>query len=269
VLGDVWEVSVLRSVMVVGLSISFVSLIAMIFFNDDMTLGDESEALTENTIIERRADATVMEDQLEDSRIIHNQSGLRNVNTIIPVILVGSNVIIGFGAGMTIKFFPQFFKDIYSLQPIGVNLIYGFTAIATGLSALVAQKYSETRGRAFMIFTVQGVATFCLFLIALYPPLFILVLIFIVRGSLMNASQPLSRSILMDVVPKRHRGKWNSLEAIAWGLFWNVSAVLGGFLIGDSNYQLCFFVTTGLYVIGTLPILILIPLVKKETAKAL
>ena len=81
----------------------------------------------------------------------------------------------------------------------------------------------------------------------------------------MNASQPLSRSILMDVVPKKHRGGVNALQALAWGLFWNVSAALGGFLIGPANdFRLCLVITGTIYVIGTLPILILIPLVSRE-----
>ena len=81
----------------------------------------------------------------------------------------------------------------------------------------------------------------------------------------MNASQPLSRSILMDVVPKNHRGKVNSLEALAWGLFWNVSAVVGGFLIGPTNnFRLNFIVTMGIYIFGTLPIILLFRSVAQE-----
>ncbi|MFX0211280.1 MAG: hypothetical protein ACFFDT_35190, partial [Candidatus Hodarchaeota archaeon] len=53
--------------------------------------------------------------------------------------------------------------------------------------------------------------------------------------------------------------------ALAWGFFWNFSAVIGGFLIGDdNNFRLCFLITAGLYIIGTLPILLLIPKVPKE-----
>ena len=115
-----------------------------------------------------------------------------------------------------------------------------------------------------MIFVVQFLATICLVFITFYPALIFLIPLFILRGSLMNAAQPLSRSILMDVVPKRHRGKWNSLETIAWGLFWNASAVIGGFLIGDNNFRLCFSITAGIYFLGTIPILLLIPLVHKE-----
>jgi MFS family permease len=180
-----------------------------------------------------------------------------------------SNLLIGFGAGMTIKFFPVFFMTIYTLTPILVQMIMAGTSILTGVTSIIAQRLSQRSGRAggraAMIFTVQGLATMCLFIIALYPPVFILIPIFLARGSLMNASQPLSRSILMDVVPKKHRGIVNSVQALAWGLFWNVSAALGGFLIGsDNNFQLCFLITASIYVIGTLPILILVPLVSRE-----
>ena len=65
--------------------------------------------------------------------------------------------------------------------------------------------------------------------------------------------KPLSRSILMDIVPKKHRAKVNSIQTIAWGLFWNFSAVLGGYLVGDVrpfNFRLNFLVTAIIYVLG-------------------
>lgn len=244
--GDVWEINVLKSVMIFGLLISMISLVIMVFFDDKKSLGLAS-------------------DHLEPSNVEDHHHQNENSNKLIILIILASNLIIGFGAGMTVKFFPIFFMKTYDLAPIGVQMIMGATSICTGFTSLIAQKSSRKRGRAEMIFLVQGMATVCLIIIAFYPPIFILVPIFLARGSLMNASQPLSRSILMDVVPKKNRGKINSLEALAWGMFWNVSAVIGGFLIGPTNnFQLCFFFTSGLYVIGTLIILLIIPLVAKE-----
>ena len=208
-------------------------------------MGDDSESIFENK---------------EQDKDLKPSKATRKV----PILLVTSNVIIGIGAGMTIKFFPVFFRSIYNLQPVAVQLIMGSTFIFTGIFSVLAQQFSLSRGRAEMIFVVQFLATICLVFITSYPALYFLVPLFILRGSLMNAAQPLSRSILMDVVPKRHRGKWNSLETIAWGLFWNASAVIGGFLIGDNNFRLCFMITAGVYFVGTIPILLLIPLVHKE-----
>ena len=244
-LGDIWEIQILKIVMIFGLLISMSSLVIMLRFDDKKSLGKASEHL--------------------DLVSTSDNNDISQVSLLIVIILLISNLIIGFGAGMTIKFFPIFFMKQYSLTPIPVQLIMGTTSIITGFASIYTQKSSLKRGRAEMIFVVQGIATVCLFVISFYPPLIILVPIFLARGSLMNASQPLSRSILMDVVPKRNRGKVNSLQALAWGMFWNFSAAIGGFLIGpNNNFRFCFIVTTSLYIIGTLLILIIIPLVSKE-----
>ena len=251
ILGDEWALGELKSVMIIGIAISMISLIILLFFDDRKSLGVESEEINANH-----------EDEENNSGV---QNSYMRKSLIIVIILLSSNLIIGFGAGMTIKFFPVFFRNVYLLAPISVQLIMGGTGIATGFTSILAQRMSLRNGRAVVIFIVQGIATMCLFIIAMYPPILLLIPIFLARGSLMNASQPLSRSILMDVVPKKHRGAVNALQALAWGLFWNVSAALGGFLIGsEDNFRLCFLITGFIYVIGTLLILFLIPLVSRE-----
>lgn len=244
-LGDKWDIEILRTVMAAGISVSLLSTIVLFFFKDSESLGDESEVVYQ---------ATEQEQNRKSKKI--------------AILLVTSNVLIGMGAGMSIKFFPVFFRSLYDLQPVSVQLIMGATSIFTGIMGIIAQKFSRQKGRGEMIFFVQFSATICLVFIGFYPAVVFLIPLFILRGSLMNAAQPLSRSILMDVVPKRHRGKWNSVETIAWGLFWNASAVIGGFLIGDNNFQRCFFITAGIYVIGTIPILLMIPLVNKEISNS-
>ncbi len=239
--GNEWEIPILRAVMLIGLLISGFSLVALLIMNDDKSIGDESETIYES-----------------------DKDGNKNTSTLITVIIIGSNLIIGFGAGMTIKFFPIFFIKIYNLNPIPVNLISGLTFIFTGIASIISQRLSLKRGRVQMMVIVQLIATFCLYIISTYPPIIWLAVLYIARGSLMNASQPLSRSILMDVVAKRHRGKINSIEALAWGLFWNISAALGGVLIDKYDFSFTFQITSAIYFFATLPLLILVPIVKNE-----
>lgn len=80
----------------------------------------------------------------------------------------------------------------------------------------------------------------------------------------MRAADPLSRSIVMDYVPKKKRGLYNSIEGIAWGFFWNFSAMLGGYLIEKYDYNLCFIITSIIYLVATLMILLIVPLVERE-----
>jgi MFS family permease len=264
IFGDEWDLSILKLVMMVGLIFSIISLVSMFFFNDKKSLEEPIEivSLTPESGPDQKK-YSVPEPKIESLPTKRTLPKIRTKH--IPYILVGCNIIIGLGAGMTIKFFPVFFMEEYVLSPIVVQIIFGLTSIATGLSGLLAQKLSKTNGRPQIIFLAQAIATACLGVIAAYPPLWMLIIVFILRGSLMNASQPLSRSILMDIVPKEKRGIWNSLEALAWGLFWNVSAVVGGYLIGPTkNFRLNFSVTIVIYVFGTLPIILLFKSVAHE-----
>jgi sugar phosphate permease len=253
-LGDKWDISILKSVMLVGIIISLISTFTLFLFRDDRSMGHESESLY------HKSHEDEDEDEDEDEKIKLNKKAKR-----IPILLVTSDIIVGMGAGMSIKFFPVFFRSIYNMQPISVQLIMGITAIFTGVIGILIQKLSLKKGRVEMMLAVKILSTLCLIAIGFYPAVILLVPLFIMRGSLMNAAHPLSRSILMDVIPKRNRGKWNSVETVAWGLFWNASAVVGGFLIGDNNFQRCFSITAGLYLISVIPTLMLIPLVHKET----
>ena len=49
------------------------------------------------------------------------------------------------------------------------------------------------------------------------------------RMAFANATRPLLRSILMDHVAKRHRGKINALESVR-AMSWSGSAALGGYV---------------------------------------
>ncbi|WP_372808070.1 MFS transporter [Pontiella sp.] len=247
-LGNTWELSILRRVMTAGLGFAMVSIFLLAGLKERHTLGDESESVHHAPGAERHQAA-------------------RKGQRFVPMTILLANFIVGMGAGMTVKFFPVFFRDIYNLSPVQVQLILTLTfAVSAGLGIL-AQRISKKRGRAQMIVLVQALAIGCLASIAFYPAVIWLVPLFALRNALMNASQPLSRSIIMDFVPKKNRGTWNALQSVAWGIFWSASAVLGGFLIGDGNFRQCFLITAGVYAIGTLPILFIIPFVEQERSR--
>jgi MFS family permease len=269
--GDEWDLGILRNVMFFGFLLSLVSLGLMWVFNDAHSLGEESESLIEaaESVGETPEPILKMDSSEMPNRRLFPKPKRGLLSRIelrhVPYILIICNIIIGLGAGMTIKFFPVFFMEDYDMSPILVQIINALTFFFTGAAGLLAQHFSKSRGRPQMIFSVQFSATLCLIAIAFYPPLWALVIIFILRGSLMNAAQPLSRSILMDIIPKEKRGKWNSFEALAWGLFWNFSAVVGGYLIGsENNFRRNFLVTAGIYVLGTLPLILLFRVVSRE-----
>jgi MFS family permease len=250
ILGDVWEIPILKTVILTGVLFSVTSVIFSLFMNDELTLGEESEALNQ---------------QIKDNRGNDRSNGSFLGTYYIPTLLMTSSLLIGIGAGMTVRFFPVFFKEQYTMLPILVNAVMGTTTVATAILSVITQRIALRIGRIETMFLSQGTAVIALVGIIFYPPLIILIPLFIYRGASMNATNPLNRSIAMDLIPKKHRGKWNALDQLSFSLFWNLSAGIGGFIIGpENNFRACFIGTAFVYTVATLMLLFLFGKVEKE-----
>ncbi|MFX1254473.1 MAG: MFS transporter [Promethearchaeota archaeon] len=266
-LGDYWGVEVLRSLLFFGAMIWFLGFISTLFMRDSRALGKESES--------------------ENSRPTqYNENQVAQSSFKVPIIIVISGIIIGFGAGMTVQYFPLFFRDEifpgYGLRPTQWYLILGTAQIVSGFVGIIAQRVSKRIGRVETMFSFQGIAVLALVMIipnpiwgfigtifgvpawAIIPPLLPVIFLFIFRNAFMNASNPLSRTIVMDKIAKRHRGKWNALEQLAWGFLWSFSAGIGGLIVEGWGYYACFTITATLYTIATLIILLIRKDVQKE-----
>ncbi len=244
ILGDTWKLETLRIVIFLAAILVTLSSITNLFMSDKNALGEESESIT--------------------SRKNNLQNNQKESSFGIPIVLIFSGLIVGFGAGMTVAFFGPFFKEEYAVRPILVSIIFFFTQLTTGFSGIIGQKISKRLGLIETMFFLQMSAIYALAFITKYPPLLILIPLFIARSALMNSSAPLSRTIIMDRIAKRHRGKWNALEFVAFGFFWNVSAAVGGWIIENYSYVVCFTITATLYTLATLPLLALFGKVGKE-----
>ena len=113
---------------------------------------------------------------------------------------------------------------------------------------------------------MKGVGIGLLVAIALCPlqRAYVVLPMCLLRTWLMNAPLALSKSVLNDYVPKRHRAKWSSLEAINTST-WAGSAALGGLLSDHIGYRHTFLVTAGLQAVGLLLYVPLASLVVMET----
>ena len=118
-------------------------------------------------------------------------------------------------------------------------------------------KVAKYIGKIESIILVQLIAIVCLVIIAMIPPLIIVVPIFLLRGAFMNSSQPVKNAIVMDLVPKKNRGIYQSLEVLSQNFFWSLSAGIGGFLLSYFNFSILYIATATIYVVGTLPYLLI------------
>jgi len=87
--------------------------------------------------------------------------------------------------------------------------------------------------------------------------------IFVIRTALMNGPKALTRSIIMDQVPKEHRAKWSSLESFNTAS-WSGSAFIGGVLVDRFGILNNFYATSCLQAVALIPVLFILKRIPKE-----
>jgi MFS family permease len=186
---------------------------------------------------------------------------------LVPAAIAVSDIITGLASGMTIKFFPIYFIDSLLLQPLEVQTIYLISPILITITAPLCTKLSGFVGRIWATCIYKAIGVICLCLLSYFTAqgastLFLCV-IYLVRTAFMNSTKPLTKSIMMDVVPKNQRGRWQSLESIN-SATWSGSAAVGGWLIDKYGFTGIFMATAALQLCATFPLLAISPFVPKE-----
>eukprot|EP00605_Chrysophyceae_sp_TOSAG23-4_P001161 GSChrysophyteH1.ASY1.ANO1.1269.1 assembled CDS len=184
---------------------------------------------------------------------------------LVPAMISMSDVITGLASGMTVKFFPIFFLHVLQMDPIQVQTIYLISPFLIAFSAPILQGLSRKYGRILVTCCVKSLGVILLFAMAVltikvskHQPgaiwVWTIILIYLVRTALMNSTKPLTKSILMDFVPKHQRGRWQSLESVNMAT-WSGSAVLGGYLIDEYGFAGIFCATAVMQACAMIPLL--------------
>lgn len=184
---------------------------------------------------------------------------------LVPYLLLAAEMITSVGAGMTVKFFGLWFKNVYHFSPRDLALLQATTPVA--IAAAVQALQTSTRlcpcgpVPVMLAFWLTSIA--CLLAMTVVTDWRALVVLHLVRTAFANCKEPLSRAILADVIPSEKRGRWNAVHSLT-GMTWTGSAALGGVLCDRYGYGKTFVVTAGLYVVAACFWLPLIKCVPKE-----
>lgn len=295
-LGDDWDLYHLRIVIYVGLVLEIVTSVVMMFFDDRKALdensgddgedddddndgsntrGDDDQGGNGTTTGRRRStegpdEVFTDEEPLGGGDVPPASTSLRQRQRWVPYIVFAQGLIFAMGSGMTVKFFPLFFKDEVGMSPSQVQIVYVIVpfvmVLASTLCTRLAGPVGFGRVQTMLLFSSLGVSmlyAMVFFKSYLDHHPFLLVPVYVLRTSLMNASYPIQESILMDFVPKKERARWKSLDSVA-SASWCGSAALGGWLADKYDYTYTFLITAVLQTIGILVWCLLLPLVPRE-----
>ncbi|CAJ1354629.1 unnamed protein product [Effrenium voratum] len=173
------------------------------------------------------------------------------------------------GAGMTIKFFPLFFRVDYHFTPLELCILDFAYPLCISVMMELCQRLSKRMGRLSAIAFFHFFGALFLWALSYSHPLSLVLPLFLLRGALMNARGPIVRAVVMDLVPSDMRGRWNSIQSMQ-AFSWSGSAALGGYLVDlAGDYRFTFVVTAGIYsfaFLGYIPIALLWP--KRQRSEA-
>ena len=267
-IGDEWGLYHLRIVIYVGLGFAVLYSILMLFFDDAKAL-DESSRPENQEAVQLEAGDDGDEEARAAAVLTAEITALQRRQRWIPWIIFIQGLISAIGSGMTVKFFPLFFKDEVGMTPSQVQVIYVTSPIMIVIcSALISKlaSYGFGRVQATLLFSSLGVGL--LFSMVFFKSYLdghpiVLVPIYILRTALMNCSYPLQESILMDFVPKQERARWMSLDSVA-SFGWCGSAAFGGWLSDKYDYTYTFLITAIIQGVGVAVWALLLPLVPRK-----
>ena len=219
----------------------------------------------------------VLRESLLPPRVVDNgTTGIRDTS-LVPYLFFASDLFLAFGSGMTVKFFPLFFKNSVGLSPRGVSAVFMITPLVMAAASFAAQRVATWIGLKIgdvgrgciwtaILFKTAGIGF--LLLMTLAPSLWTnppaIVTIYIVRTALMNCVSPLQKSVFNDHIDKKHRGKWNGLDAIR-GFGWSGSAYVGGLLVDGSGYGSSFALTAAIQFCGVSILCWLLPFLRPRS----
>jgi len=162
--------------------------------------------------------------------------------------LAAPNIIIGFGAAMLIPYLNLFFKGKFPISDAALGVLFSLAAVTTGVATVIGPRIAERLGGKIkaVVFT-QGGSLLFLLMMGFAPLFWISGLAFLIRGALMNLSNPLYSAFAMEQTPERERGAVNSVMQLMWEVGWTVGPYLSGVVQARYGFAPLFLSTATLY----------------------
>ncbi len=159
--------------------------------------------------------------------------------------------IIGFGAGWVIPFFQLYYLLKFHVDVADIAWLFAATQVSMGMSFFLIPALAERRGSVGTVTGTWGAATVTLAAIPLAPTFLTAAPLHLVRMALMNASSPISDSLMMGAVRPRDRGKAAGLTRFMWTAMNGVGQTFTGDLMAK-NLDLPFVITVSCYIVATI-----------------
>lgn len=155
--------------------------------------------------------------------------------------------LIGSGAGLVIPFFNLYFARRFACTSGQVGSFFSVSQVITAVAALAGPMLARRFGLLKSVTWLQLASLPFLVTLGFEKTLWVAVLSFWARNSLMQAASPLLNAFAMKAVPPELRARTTGLTNTVWYLGWAASASLSGWILTHYGYEYPYYLTALLY----------------------
>lgn len=168
---------------------------------------------------------------VKGEKIVHSFDPLRVIREkpklLIKLLL--PSLIISVGAGLFMPFMNVFFREVHGQSDQTIGTLFAWGSLAMGAGLLLAPAIADRIGKIQLVVLTQGLAIPFMVLLG-FAPFTFSALAYYVRMALMNMSNPIYQTFVMEKVGPSDRTTVASLTSMVWNSGRAFSPSISGWL---------------------------------------
>jgi MFS family permease len=149
-------------------------------------------------------------------------------NPILLGKLIMPTFITSIGAGLIMPFMNVFFRVVHNQPDPVIGTLFAWGSLAMGIGLLAAPVLAERFGKIQVVVVSQALSVPFLIVLGFSPWFWLSAGAYYVRLTLMNMSNPVYQTFVMESIEPESRATVASLTSMAWSFGWAFSPTISG-----------------------------------------
>ncbi len=193
----------------------------------------------------RQPKRTVQDEQVQVSPLDYARRHPRLLGKLILPIFITS-----LGAGLLMPFMNVYYRHTYAASDGTIGTLFALGSLAMAVGLLSAPPLADRFGKMKIVVISQALSIPFLALMGFAPWFWLSAGAYLVRLMLMNMSNPVYQTFVMEQVDEEARATVASLVSMSWSFGWAFSPSISGWLQVNIGFTPVFLGTMASYVIA-------------------
>jgi predicted MFS family arabinose efflux permease len=159
-------------------------------------------------------------------------------------------LITSIGAGLLMPFMNVFFRVVHKQPDPVIGTLFAWGSLAMGVGLLAAPALADRFGKIQVVVVSQALSVPFLIAMGFAPWFWVSAAAYYMRLTLMNLSNPVYQTFVMESVDSEARATVASLTSMAWSFGWAFSPTISGELQVAYGFGPPFIGTISMYIIA-------------------